>query len=57
MRRIVLVFLLVAMLFGRSATAADYTEIAHGDMSGNRLVPTLWSVSTGINRLIANTSP
>jgi hypothetical protein len=37
--------------------AADYTEIAQGDLSGNRLSPTLWNVCTGVNRLLANTSP
>jgi hypothetical protein len=41
---------------GRAA-AGDYTEIGSGDLSGNRLAPTAWTLSGGTNRLIAGTSP
>jgi hypothetical protein len=46
-----------AMVVPRSANATDYTEIGSGDLSGNRLAPTSWNLSAGINRLIASTSP
>jgi hypothetical protein len=37
--------------------AGDYLELASGDLSGDRLAPTNWSVTHGTNRLIASTSP
>lgn len=39
------------------ASAGDYTEAGSGDLAGNRLAPTNWNVTAGINRLIAATSP
>ncbi len=46
-----------AAFHAHSATAADYTEIGSGDLSGDRLAPTSWTLAAGTNRLIATTSP
>ena len=46
-----------AAFHAHRATAADYTEIGSGDLSGDRLAPTSWTLAAGTNRLIATTSP
>jgi hypothetical protein len=48
------------VLFGmgmNGAFAAPYFEVASGDLSGDRLSPTLWNLSAGVNSLVAGTSP
>jgi hypothetical protein len=47
----------VILIASSTVSASDYLEIASGDLSGNRLAPTNWTLAAGTNRLIATTSP